>query len=41
MVKFMNKLLGGAVNKPLPVESIANGNSNVDPSSMQSKFIEA
>lgn len=41
MVKFMNKLLGWDVNKPLPVESIANGNSNVDPSSMQSKFIEA
>ena len=41
MVKFMNKLLGGDVNKPLPVESIANWNSNVDPSSMQSKFIEA
>lgn len=41
MVKFMNKLLGGDVNEPLPVESIANWNSNVDPSSMQSKFIEA
>lgn len=41
MVKFMNKLLGWDVNKPLPVESIANWNSNVDPSSMQSKFIEA
>lgn len=41
MVKFMNKLLGGDVNQPLSVESIANWNSNVDPSSMQSKFIEA
>lgn len=41
MVKFMNKLLGGDINKPLSVESIANWNSNVDPSSMQSKFIEA
>lgn len=41
IVKFMNKLLGWDVNNPLPVESIANWNSNVDPSSIQSKFIEA
>ncbi len=41
MLKFMNKLIRGDVNEPLPVEAIVNGTSVVDPAYLNNKFLEA
>ncbi len=41
MLKFMNKLISGDVNEPLPVEAIVNGTSVVDPAYLKNKFLEA
>ena len=41
MLKFMNKMISWDINEPLKVESIANGTENVNPSSLQNKFLEA
>ena len=40
MLKFMNKMISWDTNQPLKVESIANGTENVNPSSLQNKFLE-
>ena len=40
MIKFMNKMISWDTNQPLKVESIANGTENVNPSSLQNKFLE-
>jgi hypothetical protein len=41
MVKFMNKLISWDINQPLKVESIVNGSQTVNPSYLQSRFLEA
>lgn len=41
MLKFMNKMISWDTNQPLKVESIANGSENINPNSLQNKFLEA
>jgi hypothetical protein len=37
----MNKMISWDTNQPLKVESIANGSENINPNSLQNKFLEA
>lgn len=41
MLKFMNKMISWDINEPLNIESIVNGSENINPNSLQNKFLEA
>lgn len=41
MVKFINKMISGGVNEPLPVDAIANSTSVVDKKLFQTKCLES
>ena len=41
VITFVNKMISGDINEPLPVEAIASGTSTANPSYLSNKFLEA